>query len=68
MIDFKPDYNKCRKPQKEVYHNVCRHIVKRTCMYCGDSSNKCIAWSGYRHEETITAKPVKKIKLKRRAK
>ena len=72
MLDFKPNYNKCRKPQKEIYHNVCRHITKKTYMFCGDSNNKCVAWSGYKHVETITNEEIKamfakkKIKLKRR--
>ena len=49
--NFQPDYNKCKKPQKEIYHNVCRQIHKKTYMFCGDSNIRCVAWEGYEHEE-----------------
>ena len=48
---FNPDYAKCRKPQKDIHHNVCRQIRKDTYMYCGEGNTKCVAWEGYVHED-----------------
>ena len=50
MINFKPNYSLCNKPQKEIHHTICNKIKKANCMYCGDTNNKCIAWEGYRYE------------------
>ena len=48
---FNPDYSKCEKPQKQVFHNICDKIKKSTFMFCGDSQIKCVAWEGYEHED-----------------
>jgi len=51
LKDFNPDYSKCEKSQKQVFHSICDKIRKSTFMFCGDSQIKCIAWEGYKHED-----------------
>ena len=46
---FKPDYDKCNKPQKEIYWGVCKHLKKSGIMICQIDKKPCIAWQGYKH-------------------
>ena len=48
--NFKPDYLKCNKQQKEVHFNICKQIKKDTIMICTIDRKPCIAWEGYKHE------------------
>jgi len=46
---FKPNYDKCNKPQKEIYWGVCKHLKKSRIMICQIDKKPCVAWQGYKH-------------------
>lgn len=44
-----PEYDKCDKPQKEIYWDICKNLKKKGIMYCIVDKKPCIAWEGYKH-------------------
>lgn len=51
MIKYTPDYTQCKDSRKEVYHSICKHLEKRTKMYCGLNKKECPAWKGYKYKD-----------------
>lgn len=50
MTTFKPKYELCKDPRKELFWDICKHSKKDTFMWCTLSNNKrCFAWKGYKH-------------------
>jgi len=51
MKNYIPDYTLCIDTRKEIHHQICKHCIKDTYMYC-NLKNKvvCMAWKDYKHK------------------
>ena len=54
QFNFEPNYNKCKDDRKEIYWNICKHLIKDDLMFCSLKKGKfCPAWKDFNYRGDI---------------